>query len=293
MLEVRETRLPGVGTKFTLRTARGEKVSSVVHLDGMREIYHYTDEDEEPHVLTLNDEEARQLGAIIGGVVYRPQLVEDLELALKDLVMEWIELPADEPARRADRGDLPHPLDDRRDDRGDPARVRLPGDAAPRRGAARRRHAGGDRTPRELRRHPAPGGGGPARLTAAVRLRGPGRREAPPRPGLPAGGPGRAWSCRSAWCWRVLIAVALLGHDHDRPRLPRRRRARAGAPDGGQRAADRPAERAERQPRLHPAGARRRPGRLHRRPRPLPDRDGHADARSPAAARAGGVRRRG
>jgi TrkA domain protein len=90
MLEVRETRLPGVGTKFTLRTGRGEKVSSVVHLDGMREIYHYTDSADEPHVLTLNDEEARQLGAIIGGVVYRPQLV-------KDLVMEWIELPADSP----------------------------------------------------------------------------------------------------------------------------------------------------------------------------------------------------
>ena len=97
MLEVRETRLPGVGTKFTLRTGRGEKVSSVVHLDGLREIYHYTDSADEPHVLTLNDEEARQLGAIIGGVVYRPQLVKDLELALKDLVMEWIELPPDSP----------------------------------------------------------------------------------------------------------------------------------------------------------------------------------------------------
>ncbi len=96
MLEVRETRLPGVGTKFTLRTHRGERLSSVVHLDGMREIYHYTDEDE-PHVITLNDEEARQLGAILGGVVYRPQLVKDLEVALSDLVMEWIELPADSP----------------------------------------------------------------------------------------------------------------------------------------------------------------------------------------------------
>ena len=96
MLEVRETRLPGVGTKFTLRTHRGEKLSSVVHLDGMREIYHYTDDDE-PHVLTLNDEEARQLGAILGGVVYRPQLVKDLEVALEDLVMEWIELPPDSP----------------------------------------------------------------------------------------------------------------------------------------------------------------------------------------------------
>ena len=97
MLEVRETRLPGVGTKFTLRTHRGEKLSSVVHVDGMREIYHYADADEAPHVITLNDEESRQLAAILGGVVYRPQLVKDLEVALKDLVMEWIELPPTSP----------------------------------------------------------------------------------------------------------------------------------------------------------------------------------------------------
>jgi TrkA domain protein len=97
MVEVRETRLPGVGTKFTLRTSRGEKLSSVVHLDGMREVYHFTEHDDEPHVITLNDEEARQLGAILGGVLYRPQLVEDLEVALKDLVMEWIDLPAQSP----------------------------------------------------------------------------------------------------------------------------------------------------------------------------------------------------
>jgi TrkA domain protein len=94
MVDVRETRLPGVGTKFTMKTTHDDRVSAVVHLDGMREIYHYADADDEPHVITMNDEEARQLGAILGGVVYRPQLVKDLEIVLKDLVMEWIELPA-------------------------------------------------------------------------------------------------------------------------------------------------------------------------------------------------------
>jgi TrkA domain protein len=97
MVDVEETRLPGVGTKFTIQTARDEKICSVVHVDGLREIYAYDDEDEEPHVIVLNDEEARQLGAILGGVVYRPQLVEDLEVAIKDLVIEWIELPAKSP----------------------------------------------------------------------------------------------------------------------------------------------------------------------------------------------------
>lgn len=97
MVDIRETRLPGVGTKFTMDTRRQGKVCSVVHLDGLREIYFWSDEDEEPHVIILSDDEARQLGAILGGVVYRPQLVEDLEVALKDLVMEWIDLPPDSP----------------------------------------------------------------------------------------------------------------------------------------------------------------------------------------------------
>lgn len=97
VVEVRETRLPGVGSKFTIRTRGDEKISTVVHVDGLREIYHYTDPDGEPHVVALQDEEARQLAAILGGVVYRPQLVQDLEVALRDLVMEWVELPEDSP----------------------------------------------------------------------------------------------------------------------------------------------------------------------------------------------------
>lgn len=97
MHEVRETRLPGVGTKFTMDTHRGESVCVVVHTDGMREVYHFEDQDDEPHRLALNDDEARQVGALLGGVIYRPQLVQDLEMALGDLVVEWIELPADSP----------------------------------------------------------------------------------------------------------------------------------------------------------------------------------------------------
>jgi TrkA domain protein len=97
MLEVRETRLPGVGTKFTMETHRGESVCVVVHTDGMREVYHFEDPDDDAHRIALNDDEARQVGALLGGVIYRPQLVQDLEMALGDLVVEWIELPAGSP----------------------------------------------------------------------------------------------------------------------------------------------------------------------------------------------------
>ncbi len=98
MREVRETRLPGVGTKFTMDTRRGEGVCVIVHTDGLRELYHFDErDDEEPYRIALNDDEARQVGALLGGVIYRPQLVQDLELALGDLVVEWIELPSDSP----------------------------------------------------------------------------------------------------------------------------------------------------------------------------------------------------
>jgi TrkA domain protein len=96
MMEVKETRLPGVGTKFAMRTARGERLVAIVHLDGMREVSH-TVGDQEAHTITLNDEEARQLGAILVGAVYRPQLVDDLELAVRDLVLEWVAILPESP----------------------------------------------------------------------------------------------------------------------------------------------------------------------------------------------------
>jgi len=98
VIEVRETRLPGVGKKFTMRTQRGEDVCAVVHIDGRRELYHRPDTDEDAdavHVLT--DEEAHELGSILGGVVYRPELLDKLEIALKDLAIDWIDIPADSP----------------------------------------------------------------------------------------------------------------------------------------------------------------------------------------------------
>lgn len=96
MLEIRETRLPGVGKKFTMRIARGGDVCAVVHLDGRRELYHRDDPDEEPDaVIVMTDEEARQLGSILSGAVYRPEMVEHLEVALRDLAIEWVDIPAD------------------------------------------------------------------------------------------------------------------------------------------------------------------------------------------------------
>ena len=99
-VDLRETRLPGVGVKYTVRTAQGGRLAVIQHNDGQREIYYYRRaNDEEPTaVIELHDDEARQLGAIIGGAYERPKVVEDLEMALGELHIEWIPVPDDSPA---------------------------------------------------------------------------------------------------------------------------------------------------------------------------------------------------
>ena len=99
-VDLRETRLPGVGVKYAFRTARGGRLSVILHNDGQREIYYYrrADDDEPTAVVELHDDEARQLGAIIGGAYERPKIVEELELALGELQIEWVPVPDSSPA---------------------------------------------------------------------------------------------------------------------------------------------------------------------------------------------------
>jgi TrkA domain protein len=98
--ELRETRLPGVGTKFTFETAHGNRVAVIQHVDGTRELYFFARvHDDEPRaVLQLEDDESRQLGAVLGGAYERPKIVEDLEMALGELAIEWVPVPSGSPA---------------------------------------------------------------------------------------------------------------------------------------------------------------------------------------------------
>jgi len=98
--ELRETRLPGVGVKYTCLTAHGGRLTVILHNEGPREVYWFQHvDDEEPQaVIHLEDDEARQLGALIGGAYERPKIVEELEMAFGELAIEWIEVPDTSPA---------------------------------------------------------------------------------------------------------------------------------------------------------------------------------------------------
>jgi TrkA domain protein len=97
--EFKETRLPGVGVKYAGRLDAGGRLTVILHNDGTREVYFHRDHADEPTaVITLDDEEARQLGAMLGGAFERPRIVEELEMALGELTIEWIPVPDDSPA---------------------------------------------------------------------------------------------------------------------------------------------------------------------------------------------------
>jgi TrkA domain protein len=91
--------MPGVGVKYTLRLDAGGRLAVILHNDGKRELYFFAaaDHSEPRAVITLDDDEARQLGAVIGGAYERPKIIEDLEMAVGELQIEWVPVPETSP----------------------------------------------------------------------------------------------------------------------------------------------------------------------------------------------------
>lgn len=99
VFDVKQTRLPGIGVKYGFTTAGGSRVTVIQLNDGDREVYvHRRAADDDPAVvLELRDEEARQLGALLGGAYERPRIVEELEMALGELSIEWVPVSSQSP----------------------------------------------------------------------------------------------------------------------------------------------------------------------------------------------------
>ncbi|QQZ08937.1 cation:proton antiporter regulatory subunit [Heyndrickxia vini] len=105
---IRESELPGIGRKFEIITSNEEKIVIIIHDDGRREMYYYDESNHEESVssTTLNDSEARNIAAILGGMIYKPQTLETIEMAFDGLVIEWYKVEPKAPAIRKNIGEL-------------------------------------------------------------------------------------------------------------------------------------------------------------------------------------------
>lgn len=106
-MDVREHDLPGVGKKFACTTNDGDRMTIIIHNTGHREIYLFDRGEEYPsHAVRMEDQEARRLGAILGGAYFQPAVVDTMDMVFEQLTVEWSRVPAGSPLADRTLGEL-------------------------------------------------------------------------------------------------------------------------------------------------------------------------------------------
>ncbi|MDB4950810.1 MAG: TrkA-C domain protein [Gemmatimonadetes bacterium] len=97
-MNVSEHDLPGVGKKFACTTGEGDRLTVIVHNTGAREVYLFErGEDFPAAAVRLADDEARKVGAILGGAYFQPTAGSGMDMVLNRLSVEWHRVPAGSP----------------------------------------------------------------------------------------------------------------------------------------------------------------------------------------------------
>jgi len=90
-MSVRETELPGIGRRYDIVVSKGQMLVVVVHRSGRRDLYVTRRDEDEPRCsVELSDDQARRIGAILGGAYFKPDLVEEIENIIGDFVVDWV-----------------------------------------------------------------------------------------------------------------------------------------------------------------------------------------------------------
>jgi TrkA domain protein len=108
-LEISEVELPGIGRRYTLPAADGARVVVVVHHSGRRDVYAFPRDasgHDPPATISLTDDQARRLGAVLGGAYFKPEIVADVETVIGDLLIDWVTLASDSPGSNRSIADL-------------------------------------------------------------------------------------------------------------------------------------------------------------------------------------------
>lgn len=106
MFELEETRLPGIGIRYTFDTKHGERIGVLAHRDGRREIviYDADDPDASREVISLDQEESAVMTELLGGSRITRQLA-DLKQEIEGLALDWLPLSVNSPYAGRKLGD--------------------------------------------------------------------------------------------------------------------------------------------------------------------------------------------
>jgi TrkA domain protein len=101
-LDIFEVTLPGIGRRYTLPAAEGARVVVVIHHSGRRDLYAFPAAAAVDHApaasISLTDDQARRLGAVLGGAYFKPAVVADVETVIGNLLIDWVTVRPDSPA---------------------------------------------------------------------------------------------------------------------------------------------------------------------------------------------------
>lgn len=96
---VSEQDLPGIGRRFDLVSSEGDRVSVVIHHSGRRDLYVLQESGSgRPVTVTLADDQARRLGAILSGAYFKPAATAQMEAVIGGLLIDWVTLRGDSPS---------------------------------------------------------------------------------------------------------------------------------------------------------------------------------------------------
>jgi len=87
---IAEEDLPGIGRRYTLTTTEGARLCVVLHHGGRRDVYLTEEGGDTPAVATLDDDEARRIGAILAGAYFTPAAVRRVEAVVGGLLVDWV-----------------------------------------------------------------------------------------------------------------------------------------------------------------------------------------------------------
>jgi TrkA domain protein len=98
--------LPGIGRRYQMTGANGAQIIVIIDHSGRRVVHGRNAGADQASAVELTDQQARKLGAILGGAFFKPAVVEELEALFGSLNIDWVTLDPASPGAGKSIGEL-------------------------------------------------------------------------------------------------------------------------------------------------------------------------------------------